>query len=54
MVQGPTLVLPEIQEVEIGRITVWGQPKENISKSPSQPISQAWQYKLVVPTMQEV
>jgi hypothetical protein len=46
-------VIPAIQEADIGRIAIWGQPRQKVSKIPSQLINWAWWYMPVVPAMLE-
>jgi hypothetical protein len=41
------------QETKTGRIEVGGQPAQEVSKIPSQSISQAWCCAPVIPAMQE-
>jgi hypothetical protein len=49
-----TLEIPAIQEAEIRRIVVQGQPTQKVSKTPSQLISQVSVMGLACnPTMQE-
>jgi hypothetical protein len=38
-------IIPAILEAEIGRITVSGQPQQNVSKTPCQPVSWMWLYQ---------
>jgi hypothetical protein len=45
-------VNPTTQEVEIGRIKIGGQYKQQVSKTSSQPISRIWWHMPVIPAMQ--
>jgi hypothetical protein len=46
------LLVPDIQEAEIKRIVVQGQPRQK-SKTPSQPISRVWWHVPVILAIQE-
>jgi hypothetical protein len=37
-----TPVILATEEAKIKRITVWSQPRKNVSETPSQPITQTW------------
>jgi hypothetical protein len=44
-----TPIILAIQEAKIGRIVVGGQPKQKVSKTPSQPKSCVWWCTPVIP-----
>jgi hypothetical protein len=50
----PTPVIPATWEAEIGRIFIQGQPRQKVSKTPSQQVSWTWWYTTMNPSMLEV
>jgi hypothetical protein len=46
-------IIPGIWEVEIRRIMVQNQPREEVSNTPSTQTSQTWWYIPVIPATQE-
>jgi hypothetical protein len=47
-------VIPATWEMEIRRIAVQAQCKQNVSLTPSQPMSRVWWCRPVIQAMQEV
>jgi hypothetical protein len=48
-----TPVIPAIQEAQMGRMTVQGQPRQKAKETPSQPTSWMWWYVPIIPVMWE-
>jgi hypothetical protein len=45
-------VISATREVETGKITFLGQPRQKVRKTPSQPTNCAWKHAPVTPAMQ--
>jgi hypothetical protein len=46
---GQSCLMPAMQEAEIGRMKVWGQPRQKVSKTPPQSISWTWWHAPMIP-----
>jgi hypothetical protein len=46
-------IIPAVQEAEIRRIAVEGRPEQRVKRTPSESISQAWQYVPMISATQE-